>query len=176
MFQRAARRRRKDFVERTIAGLLGAVESALSAETLAKAPGLLQGLDPRVKVVGLMALLIAAVVAQEILVIAAIFACAVALAVLSKVPLRVLAMREWIGVGVFTGFIALPAIFTTPGSVIYRLPLLDWPITTQGLRSALYLVARAETAATLALLLILCTPWTHVLKALESCMCRWCWW
>jgi energy-coupling factor transporter transmembrane protein EcfT len=68
---------------------------------------------------------------------------------------------------VFTGAIALPAIFITPGQVLYRLPLLGWPITAQGLRSAAYLIVRVETSATLAILLILCTPWTNVLKALR---------
>jgi energy-coupling factor transporter transmembrane protein EcfT len=37
----------------------------------------------------------------------------------------------------------------------------------QGVRTAAYLVLRAETAATLTLLLIFTTPWMHVLKALR---------
>ena len=54
-----------------------------------------------------------------------------------------------------------------PGALVYRLPVLGWPVTAQGLGSAAYLITRVETAATLALLLILCTPWTHVLKAMR---------
>lgn len=104
---------------------------------------------------------------HNLAVIGALFAVAVGLALLSRVPLRTLAVREWIGVFAFTGLLALPAIFITPGEVIYRLPALNWPITAQGVRSALYLITRVETAATLALLLILCTPWTQVLKALR---------
>lgn len=68
----------------------------------------------------------------------------------------------------FTGTIALPAVFIVPGETLYRLPLLDWPITRQGVESAAFLLSRAETAATLAALLILSTPWTHVLKALRT--------
>ena len=41
------------------------------------------------------------------------------------------------------------------------------PITSQGLRTASYLVLRAETAASLSTLLVLSTPWTHILKALR---------
>ncbi|MDQ2731895.1 MAG: cobalt ECF transporter T component CbiQ [Armatimonadota bacterium] len=162
-----ARRRRKSFVAQTIAGLSAAMEHASYSEESARRDGLLQSLDPRVKVAGIVALIIAAALAHNAYVILGVFTIAVALALLSRVSLLTLATREWLGVFVFTGSIALPAVFITPGKVIYRLPELGWPVTAQGLHSALYLVTRVETAATLSLLLILCTPWTHVLKALR---------
>ena len=168
MIQKTARRRRKDFVERTLAGLLGAIEQSLQAEALASRRGLLQSLDARVKVVGLFALIIAAALSHSLAVIGAIFLLAVALALLSRVPLGTLAARQWLPVFAFTGWVALPAIFLTPGPVIARLPLLNWEITATGTRSALYLISRVETAATLALLLVLCTSWPQVLKALRS--------
>ena len=162
-----ARKRRKSFVERTITGLSDTMERALYAEELARVDGLLQRLDPRVKLVGFLALIVVAALTQRILVILALFAVALVLALLSRVPIRTLATRVWIGALLFTGLLALPAIFITPGQVIYRLPLLGWPITAQGLGGATYLITRVETAATFSLLLILCTPWTHVLKALR---------
>jgi cobalt/nickel transport system permease protein len=162
-----ARKRRKSFVERTIHELSSAMERALYAEELAHADGLLQKFDPRVKLVGLLALIVAAALSRNILVILGLFAIALVLALLSRVPFRTLATRVWVGALLFTGVIALPAIFLTPGQVSYRLPLLGWPITAQGLASAAYLITRVETAATLSLLLILCTPWTHVLKAMR---------
>jgi energy-coupling factor transporter transmembrane protein EcfT len=51
--------------------------------------------------------------------------------------------------------------------VVWRLPVLGWPLTAQGLLSAGYLMTRVETASTLSVLLILSTPWNHVLKALR---------
>ncbi|MBK7600130.1 MAG: hypothetical protein IPJ07_17055 [Acidobacteria bacterium] len=57
--------------------------------------------------------------------------------------------------------------FYHAGNVIYRLPLLDWAVTAQGLTSATFLIGRVETSVTLSLLLVLCTPWTTVLKALR---------
>ena len=161
------RKRRASFVERTIRGLAAAMERALYAEELAKADGLLQRLDPRVKVVGLLALVVAVALARNILVILGLFGVAITLALLSRVPIRTLAARVWIGALLFTGMLALPAIFITPGQVIYQLPLLGWTITAQGLSAAAYLITRVETAATLSLLLILCTPWAQVLKALR---------
>lgn len=165
--ERRPRKRRASFVERTIAELAGAMERALYAEELAHADGLLQRLDPRVKLVGLLALIVAAALSHSIVVILALFGVALALALLSRVPFRTLATRVWVSALLFTGTIALPAIFITPGQPVYQLPLLGWNITAQGLRSAAYLITRVETSATLALLLILCTPWTHVLKAMR---------
>ena len=161
-------RKRKDFVEHTLSGLLGAMDQSLHAEELSSRRGLLQRLDARVKVAGLFALILAAAMSHSLAVIGALFVVAVTLAVLSRVPIRTLATREWLPVLGFTGLIALPAIFLTPGPAIARLPLLNWEITATGTRSALYLVSRVETAATLALLLVLCTPWPLVLKALRS--------
>jgi len=161
------RRRRKSFVERTIIGLAEAMEQSLYAEELAHTDGLLQKIDPRVKVVGMLALLVAAALSHNIGVILSLFAGAMLLARLSRVPLRTLVGRIWIPALLFTGVLALPAIFTTPGQPIARLPLLGWAITAQGVSGATYLITRVETAATFSLLLILCTPWTHVLKALR---------
>ena len=53
----------------------------------------------------------------------------------------------WLGALGFTGAIAVPAIFLTPGRVLYRLPGLSWPVTAQGLTTASYLILRVETAA-----------------------------
>src|ERR1700680_1010077 len=78
-----------------------------------------------------------------------------------------LAKRVWLAALTFTGLISLPALFLTPGRAIYILPLLGWTITAPGFRAATYLIMRAETAATFSVLLILCTPWNNVLKALR---------
>ncbi len=129
-------KRRATFVERTIASLAAAIERALSADKLARSDGLLQRLDPRVKVAGILGVIIAVALARNLYVIAACFAVAVALALLSHVPIRTLAGRVWGGALVFTGMLALPAIFITPGHAVYRVPLLNWPVTGQGLTSA----------------------------------------
>jgi cobalt/nickel transport system permease protein len=158
--------RRRNVVERTLASLGRRMEDSFYAEELAKTDGLLQRLDPRVKVIGLVLLLIDAALARNLFVILIIFGIGVILAIASRVPIRILVTRAWLGAFLFTGLIALPAIFITPGRIVYHLPLLNLPVTAQGLQSALYLITRVETAVTLSVLLVLCTLWTHVLKAL----------
>ncbi len=155
------------FIERSIASLVRVLEHSLESEKVARADGLLQRLDPRVKIIGSAALIVATVASRRIAVIAFLFAFAVLLTIVSQVPIRALALRVWASVLGFTGLIALPAAFTTPGPVIYQIPLLHWGVTATGLRSAAFLIARAETAATVAVLLVLCTPWAYVLKGLR---------
>ena len=162
-----SKKRRGGFIERTLANLVRKMERALFAEELARSGGFLQSLDPRVKIIGLLALVLDATLSRNIFTILIIFAFAMLLAIFSNVPIKTLAVRAWLGALSFTGLIALPVLFITPGEIIWRVPLLHWTITAQGLTSATYLLSRVETTVTLSLLLILCTLWTDVLKALR---------
>src|SRR5262249_20654601 len=142
-------KRYNNFIERTISGIAHQLEHTFYAEALAKSDGLLQRIDPRVKVVGLFLLIIDVALSQRIAAISAILFIALILAAASRVPLRVLALQVWLGVLFFTGLAALPSIFITPGELFYRLPFVNLPITVQGLRSATFLLLRVETAATI---------------------------
>jgi cobalt/nickel transport system permease protein len=155
------------FVEKTIHDLVAKTGKSVFAEELANAPGFLQNLDPRVKLAGLLALIVAAVSIQRMTVLAGLFLFAIGIGFVSHVPLRVLALRVWVPVFGFSGVIAAPAIFLVPGQVLYRLPWTGWAMTAEGIWSAARLLLRVETAATFAVLLILCTEWTRVLKALR---------
>ena len=157
---------RGGFFERNIKGLHAAMERALYAESSASAAGLLQAIDPRVKVVGLFALIVAAALASRLWTLAAILTAATILAVLSRLSLRTLASRVWASAFVFSAAISIPALFLTPGVAMVSFPN-GLAITVTGLRTAAFLLLRVETSATLALLLIFTTPWMHVLKALR---------
>jgi len=154
------------FLETTTLGFARVLTRAMLSERTAGQRGLLQSLDPRVRVLGLLALVLAVTLSRRIAVVAALFAAAVAIALLSRVSIVTLARRVWLIVLGFSGVIALPALFVTPGRRI-ALPL-PITITEQGLRTASLLFLRVETAVTLTTLLVLCTPWSHVLKALRT--------
>jgi cobalt/nickel transport system permease protein len=156
-----------NFLERTVSGFIAAIERALFAEGMARRRGLLQSLDPRIKAAGVLALILAAAFSRRLGVLGALFGVALLLAIASRVPLDLMARRLWIAVLLFTGVIALPAPFLTAGEVVGRVPLLHWAVTSQGLLSAGFLIVRVETMATLSVLVILTTPWSHVLKALR---------
>ena len=161
------RKRRRTFVERTLANFLDAMEHAFYAEELARAGGLLQRIDPRVKALAILALVVAVAMAHKVWVVLGLFMVALVMAALSQVSFELLAKRIWIAALLFTGVIALPAPFVTPGRTLAHLPIVGWPITAQGLTAAAFLIMRVEAAATLTVLLVLSTPWSHILKALR---------
>lgn len=161
------RARRRGFIEKTARQLLSTLQQSLFAEDVARSRGLMQSLDARVKLAGVAALIVAGITVHRLSMVGAIFAAAVLLAVWSSIPLKLLAGRIWLAVLAFTGLIALPAIFLTPGDPLYRLPVLHWTITAQGLNGAAFLLLRAETSATLAVILVLTTLWTQLLRALR---------
>lgn len=155
------------WLEKNLAGLAGALEQAAFAENTARRDGALQSLDPRAKILGLGAWIIAAVSVRSLPVVICLGLAGVALAILSRLPLHQTVGRVSLSVLAFTGVIALPALFLTPGPVAGHVPLLGWPVTTNGLRTAGLLLARAEACAILTLILTVSTPWTQVLKALR---------
>ncbi len=160
---------KQSFIERSLSSLLATSNYAATAEQMAVAGGALQLVDPRVKVAGLFGLVFVVAASRELRVIGFIFAVALLLALVSRVSVRRLAAWVWSPVLFFTGTIALPAVFLTPGYPIAAWgPLL---MTEPGLRSAAFLTSRAETAATLSALLVLTTPWPWVLKSLRTFRC-----
>ncbi len=162
-----AKRQGSGFFERQIGSLFKVLEHGLQAERLAQQPGLLQRFDPRVRLLAVLLLIAFSVASRSLLSLGGLFAVTIALALLSKIPLRILASGIWANVTLFTGLLALPALFLVPGEALLQLPLLGWKVTQQGLASAAFLVCRATIAASLAALLILATPWPHLLKALR---------
>jgi cobalt ECF transporter T component CbiQ len=161
-----AARRRTGAIERTLSDLGQAMEHALFAEELAHQPGLLQRLDPRVKVISLIALLLATGLSRNLLVIAGLYLLALLLAWRSGLPLGAFVKRVWLFLPFFTGIIALPAIFITPGATLAQLPL-GIHITRTGVQTAAFLLMRVSTSVSLATLLVLTTPWSDVLKSLS---------
>ena len=144
------------------------LEHAACCSQVAENRGFLQELDPRTKMLGALVLIVGATVTARTEMVVVIFLLAVLLIVLSRISLDLFVRQTWMGVLWFTGVLALPAVFTTPGILIAHVPVLHWPMTAQGIQAAVRLLARAETAATIALLLILSTPWVHLLKALRA--------
>ena len=160
-------RKRRSFVETSIRHLIVALQKAFLAEDASLSTGLLQTTDPRVKLAGFAALLMVALATRYLIALVVILLLSIFLAQRSHVSIRLLFMRAWVAVLVFTGMVALPALFVTPGHAIYQLPILQWTMTAQGLRTAAFLLMRSEVTATLALLLTASTPWSHLMRALR---------
>jgi cobalt ECF transporter T component CbiQ len=156
--------RRRSFVERTIHHLQSAAERSVSAENYAAEGGLLQRLDPRSKVLGLLGLAVAAVWTRSLTALLTLLAITVFLAAASKLPVRLFMPAA--GALLLALTVALPSVFLTPGEPVFKIPLAG-TATLQGIRTAVFLVLRVATATASSSLLILTTPWVQVLKALR---------
>lgn len=156
----------RSVVESTLQEISATLERSLFAEEISTRPGLLQSLDPRVKVISTLALLIGVSLSRSLAVIAALYVLALLLAWRSAIPTSFFIKRVWLALPFFTGMIILPALFIPPGPALAHLPL-GLTITQTGLNSALFLLLRVSTSVSLTLLLVLTTSWNTVLSALS---------
>ena len=153
-------------IESTLRGFTKALSKAFDSERTASRRGLLQIFDPRARMVSIILLVIATVLTRSLVLLSALFAIAVVISLGSRVPFATLIKRVWLIVFGFTGLIALPAIFITPGDVVTHAGHLA--ITAQGLRTAALLILRVETAVTLTTALVLSTHWVQILRGLRA--------
>jgi cobalt/nickel transport system permease protein len=155
-------------IERTLADISHSLEQALFAEEIARRDGLLQSLDPRVKIIAFLGLLIAVSLSKSLVVILGLYAVVLVLAAASHVPQGFFVKRVWLFMPFFTGIIVVPALFITPGPPLFLLPgPVPLVITRPGVISGAFLILRVGTSVSIAVLLVLTTPWNHVLRALS---------
>ncbi|MCJ7668197.1 MAG: cobalt ECF transporter T component CbiQ, partial [Anaerolineae bacterium] len=78
---------RRGFIERSIADITATLEKAIFSEEMARRDGFLQKLDPRVKVITFLALLLAVSLSQGLLIIVVLYFLTLLLAWRSRIPL-----------------------------------------------------------------------------------------
>jgi cobalt/nickel transport system permease protein len=88
----------------------------------------------------------------------------------SRVPFDFFVRRVWLGIPFFAGVVILPSIFFAPGPRLFDLALgpLHLAPSIPGLTGAVVFVARVGVSVSLAVLLVLTTPWADVLKSLQA--------
>ena len=167
------KRTRANFVDRTINGSASLLKQAMFADDTAHGGGLLQRIDPRVKVITTVGLLIAASLLRHVPLLALMYFATLPLAAASKLSMRFFIKRVWLFIPIFAGIIVIPAMFSfiTHGHIV--VPLGTWfghrvGLTGQGVRSAGLIVIRVATSISLVVLLTLTTPWTELLAALRA--------
>jgi cobalt/nickel transport system permease protein len=163
--------KKNDFIERSILGALSFLKDSVLADDIASRRGLLQALDPRVKAITILLILIQVLLAKSIVVILCIYGLCLLLSVLSNIRLSYFLKRTWFFIPIFSFFIVIPALFSgfTPGNILYSRNIagLQLAITSQGLSGALLFVARVTTCVSLAVLLSITTRHSELLKVLR---------
>jgi len=167
------RRSRRGFIEKTITGGADIVRQALYSEDIASRRGLLQAIEPRVKLLTMLALLIAAAFLRHAPVLLALYGVTLVLAVCSQLRLSFFVRRVWLFVPLFTGLVVAPATLNlvTHGQIV--VPLGTWfghpvGLTRQGLEAAVLIVSRVALSISLVVLLTLTTPWNRLLASLRA--------
>lgn len=153
--------------ERTIERVLVVVRQSLYAERSSSSDGLLQRRDARAKLIAAVILLLGMSLSRSVAAIAAAFGLVIAVALVSRVRPLTLARAISFPVLFIGTTLALPALFVTHGTPLVTLPL-GVAITDHGLTSASFLIARLAAGASVALVLVLTTPWPLLLNALRA--------
>ena len=102
---------KKGFVGKTIDGIFGFLQEAFVSETYAKRDGLLQSLDPRAKLISILAVIFATSMIGDLNVLIFVYLLTLLFAYLSKIDVWFFIKRVWLFIPIFAGIIALPMIF-----------------------------------------------------------------
>ncbi len=174
--------RKKGFLEKTLEGIASFFRDGLFSEEYARKDGILQKIDPRIKILILILFVVTVSFLRHFLLIAGIYLGVLLVALLSRIPLGFFIARVWLFIPLFSGIIALPALFNVvvPGEPLLILMKFDRPwslgpmkipdtlsITRQGVTVASMFVMRVATSVSLVVLLLLTTRLSHLLKALK---------
>ena len=154
------------FLTRNISGFTQAMESVVASEKTCRTPGLLQGLDSRVKVISFVLFIVMVGLARSLEILGIIFLLIILLSFLSRIAPGYFLKRVLLFIPVFTLVIAIPALFITPGTPLVNIGT-RVIITQQGARTAAMLFLRVTDSLSFGILLILTTSWTNVLAALR---------
>ncbi len=171
-----------DFVTKTLAETTRAIEYSVFANQYAEKKGFLQRIDPRVKLLTILALLVVIGLTGRLEVLLGFYAGTLVLAAFSRVSLGFFIKRVWVFIPLFTGVVALPAVFNivTPGRPLFTVISFLSPhtfgpfhipqhitVTAQGVSGVAILVMRVAASVSMAVLLVVTTQWIRLLKALH---------
>jgi cobalt ECF transporter T component CbiQ len=167
------KRRKGSYLQKTLTGGAALLRRVIFSEDTSSAAGLLQRLDPRAKVLGLIGLVVAGAFLRTVPALLVLYLLTLGLAAASRVPVGFFIKRVWLFVPIFTGIVLIPATLSvvTGGHVV--LTLWYWHgrpegFTSQGLSSAALVVCRVASSISLVVLLALTTPWTRLLASLRA--------
>jgi cobalt/nickel transport system permease protein len=174
---------KKGFVGKTIDGIFGFLEEAFISESFSKRSGVLQSLDPRAKLISVLAVIFATSLIGDLRVLIFIYALTLLFSYLSKIEVGFFIKRVWLFIPVFAGIIALPMIFNVflpgdplilvahlgPGAHLgpFSLPESIF-ITKQGSMAAVIFTLRVATCVSAVVLLFLTTPQQILFKSLRA--------
>ncbi len=174
---------KKGFVGKTIDGIFGFLEEAFISESFSRRNGLLQSLDPRAKLISILAIIFATSLIGDLRVLIFVYSLTLLFSYLSKIDVWFFIKRVWLFIPIFAGIIAIPMIFNIffPGDPLiqlvhfgagshlgpFSLPESIF-ITRQGVNAATIFTIRVATCVSAVVLLFLTTPQQILFKSLRT--------
>ena len=162
------RHSRRSLARRTADTIGAAVAELLENEGLARMPGLMQRLDPRVRLATVLLLAVTASFLATLPMLAATIVATMAVAAASRVSVGSFAAKVWSSAGLFAVLISAPSVtaWVSPGQALVGHGA--WAITAPGVLVASRLVLRVIAGAGVSLLVIWTTRWSDLLGALTA--------
>lgn len=170
------------FLDKTLRGILSFINDTVFNEAAAAKPGLLQGIEPRIKLVTIIGLVVILSIQKTIEDIAAFLVFGLAAAVFSRIPPAGF-LRKLLPAFLFTGLIALPATLNllVEGPPLFVVISLGRPagmgpfslpaeiaVTEPGVLSAATLLLRVTASVSLVFLITMTTRPGDLLRAVSS--------
>lgn len=174
---------KKGFIGKTIDGIFGFLEEAFVSESFSRRNGLLQSLDPRVKLISILAIIFATSLIRDLRVLIFVYSLTLLFSYLSKIDVWFFIKRVWLFIPIFAGIIAIPMIFNIffPGDLLIQIAYLgpgahlgpfSLPesifVTWQGVNAAVIFTMRVATSVSAVVLLFLTTPQQILFKSLRT--------
>ncbi len=168
---------------KTISDIFRFFEECLINDSIAKRNGLLQSLDPRIKLISILALIVAVAMTRDLRLLAIVYVLTLVFAWASRIELGFFIKRVWVFIPIFAGIIMIPILFNVfmPGDALVTLATLGpgayfgpfalppvITITVQGTMLALTFILRVATCVSASVLLFLTTPRDLIFKSLRS--------
>ncbi|MBP2133230.1 cobalt/nickel transport system permease protein [Methanomicrobium sp. W14] len=177
------KRRKKNFIQKSISGVFRFFDESLQNEKYIRQKGFLQSLDPRVKLLSIIVIILGVSMTRSIEVLLLMYILSLIAAYFSKIDLFFFIKRIWLFIPVFAGIIILPVIFNvfmpgdaaivliSPGQGAHLGPAAlpgGLTITWQGLITATRFILRVVTCVSFAVLLFLTTRHSVLFKSLRT--------
>jgi cobalt/nickel transport system permease protein len=158
-----------NFVEKTILDIQTVFDDLFYFEETTRRKGLLQTLDPRIKLLSFLALIIIINFCNTISGLAIFSGYIVILALCSRIPMLRYLRRVLVIAFIFTGLVVFPSIFNVvrPGAPMWRLTP-HFYITRPGLYGAVVMMLRSFCSLLLIYLLTATTQWVMILRSLRT--------
>jgi len=173
---------RMGFLRKTLRELQKSLSSERLSEYYARQNGLLQQIDPRIKLIATISLIIIAGLTRRLEILLGLWVLTLILMYFSGLPVLKMQINIWAFIPLITLLIAIPGMFNLfndgiPLLVLHRFsePIYLWGyklpqsifISQQGVMAALYLFLRVGLSLSLGVLLAVTTPVSRLLRSLR---------